>query len=234
MSLSTEALERYKYVHSLIANDFLPPARIVELGSAPGDQIVHLAESGYECTSVDIGEASDEWSGGESGRMKRLLDAAGVKDVMWNLERTPYPLPADSFDAVVMTEVYEHLRDYPIKSLQEVHRILRPGARLYFTTPNQAYVVNRFRLLVGRNVQTNIRDWIGGLPFARHAREYTFSEINELMEAANLRVVRSESRHFHIRAGNRGAVRTLGKRILHATALLRPTLGPTIVVVAEK
>ena len=74
----------------------------------------------------------------------------------------PYPLADESADAIVMTEVFEHLRDYPITSLLESHRILRVGGRLYFTTPNQAYVVNRARLLAGRNVATPLQDWIAG------------------------------------------------------------------------
>ncbi len=41
------------------------------------------------------------------------------------------------FDAVIMTEVYEHLRDYPVRSLEEANRVLRRGGHLYFTTPNQ-------------------------------------------------------------------------------------------------
>ena len=141
VSLGVEAIDRYRYIQHLIASDFPPPARILELGSAPGDQIVRLAESGYVCTSVDIGYSSDEWSNGETGRMKRLLDAAGVAGIASDLEMTPYPLSDHSFDAVVMTEVYEHLRDYPIRSLHEVRRVLRRGGRLYFTTPNQAYIV---------------------------------------------------------------------------------------------
>jgi SAM-dependent methyltransferase len=234
VSLGVEAIDRYRYIQHLIASDFPPPARILELGSAPGDQIVRLAESGYVCTSVDIGYSSDEWSNGETGRMKRLLDAAGVAGIASDLEMTPYPLSDHSFDVVLMTEVYEHLRDYPIRSLHEVRRVLRRGGRLYFTTPNQAYIVKRFRLLMGQNVQTGLREWVGGLPFARHAREYTFDEIHKLMETANLKVVRSESRHFHLKTGSRGAARVLGKQVLHASALLRPTFGPTIVIVAEK
>src|SRR5947208_956014 len=74
--------------------------------------------------------------------------------VQWNLEETPYPLPDASFDAVVMTEVFEHLRDYPVRSLVETRRILRPGGRLYFTTPNAAYVAKRFKFLFGENPAT--------------------------------------------------------------------------------
>jgi SAM-dependent methyltransferase len=230
--LSISAQARYAYVRSLLERYHPAPGDVVEFGAAPGDQIAALAQAGYRSVAVDIGVASDEWADGEHGRMGRLLEDAGVNLVVWNLEDAPYPLPDESFDAVVMTEVYEHLRDYPIRSLREARRVLRPGGMLYFTTPNAASLMNRVRLAAGRSVATPLRDWIGGLPHARHAREYTFQEIHELMETAGLRIVRSESRHFHAALGTPS--RRAAKKLIHEIARLRPTLGPAIVVVAER
>ena len=232
-NLSIEARARHGYVERLLLAHVPPPARIVELGSAPGDQIAALARRGYEATSVDIDQCADAWSGGESGRMARMLAEAGVRHVTWDLEQVPYPLPDSAFDAVIMTEVYEHLRDYPARSLQEVARVLRPGGRLYFTTPNTAYLVTRLRALAGRSTGSPLADWIGGVPHARHAREYTFTEVDELMRYAGLRVLLRQSRHFHVQVGRGGIFRVV-KRALGALARLRPTLGPQIVVVAEK
>lgn len=231
-NLSIEAQQRYAFVQGLLAADHPAPADVVELGSAPGDQIAQLAARGYRATSVDIGEASDAWSSGEAGRMDRLLADHGVVDVHWNLEDTPYPLDDASFDAVIMTEVYEHLRDYPVRSLEEVRRILRPGGHLYFTTPNAAYVMNRLRLLRGRSVASPLADWIAGLPHARHAREYTFGEVDELLTYAGLRTVARYGRHFNVTSGRTGPVGLLAKRGLDQLAIRRPTLGPMIIVVA--
>jgi len=214
---------------------------VVPTLTAPGqliigirDQIARFGQLGYVATSVDIGEASDEWSSGETGRMTRLLADNGVTDVQWNLEDVPYPLSSDAFDAVVMTEVFEHLRDYPLRSLQESHRILRPGGRLYLTTPNAAYIVNRIRFLRGAAPGSPLADWMYGLPFARHAREYTFPEMDELLRVAGFHVVHRESVHFHLDVGRTNVAARMIKRVLARLAQVRPTLGPQIVVVAEK
>jgi SAM-dependent methyltransferase len=222
---------RYEHVRDLITHDFPTPIDIVELGAAPGDQICTYAKLGHRATALDLDEAADEWGTGETGRMRRILSDNDVRFVQWDLEQTPYPLDDDAFDVVLMTEVYEHLREYPIRSLQEARRVLRPGGRLYFTTPNAAYALNRVQLLRGRSVATALPDWIGGLPHARHAREYTFAEVRELMTTAGLRIVREESRHFYTADG--GAPARAAKTVIDRVARIRPTLGPAIVVVAE-
>ena len=166
--------------------------------------------------------------------MRRLLDEAGVADVLWNLEDVPYPLEGGTQDVVIMTEVYEHLRDYPVQSLHEVRRILAPGGRLYFTTPNAAYIMNRVRAARGQSIATPLNDWIAGVPHARHAREYTFPEVRTLLDLVGLRVVSATSKHFHLDSGRTGAFAGLGKKVLARVAEFRPTLGPSIVVVAER
>jgi len=54
--------------------------------------------------------------------------------------------PKDFFDVVTLLDVLEHLAN-PKKTLQEIHRILRPGGLLYFDTPNfnslERYVMDK-------------------------------------------------------------------------------------------
>ena len=233
-NLSVTAQPRYAFVAQLLRTDFPPPARVVELGSAPGDQIAAIARLGYHATSVDLGASEDAWGSGEKGYFRRLIEEAGVAHMTWNLEEVPYPLEDEAFDAVLMTEVLEHLREYPARSLEEVRRILRPGGRLYLTTPNSAYLMNRLRLLAGHTVHTALTDWIGGVPHARHAREYTFDEIDELMQHAGLTVVSRQSRHFHLDSGRVSTAARAGKAVLGQIAKKRATLGPAIIVVAER
>lgn len=230
--LGVDAQARYAHVRRLMARFTPAPADVVELGAAPGDQIAALAELGYRTTAVDIGVASDEWGGGESGRMARLLEHTGVRYVEWNLEEVPYPLESAAFDAVLLTEVFEHLRDYPVRALEESERVLRPGGFLYFTTPNAAYLKARLALLLGHSPASPLADWVAGVPHARHAREYTFAEVRWLMGHVGLDVVHCAGRHFHLAGGSAPVI--LGKRVLDLVARVRPTWGPEIVLVAQK
>ena len=227
-----EAAERYAYVREVLARVAPPPARLVELGAAPGDQSIGLARVGYRVTAVDLGEA--EWSDQPEGSMRAKLGEAGVELVVWDLERTPYPLEGESFDVVLLTEVLEHLREYPVRSLAEASRLLRPGGSLVLTTPNAAYVRNRLDLLRGRSVYTPLRDWLHGLPHARHAREYTRSELEELIRQAGLTSVSVTGRHFYRSGGNRSLHARLAKRIVDSVSRKVPTLGPSLVIVARR
>ncbi len=44
------------------------------------------------------------------------------------------PFPDDSFDLVVMSQVIEHTQ-YPFKVVEECYRLLKPGGKLYVSTP---------------------------------------------------------------------------------------------------
>lgn len=56
-----------------------------------------------------------------------------VPDLVGDLHG-PLPVEAESFDAVLCTEVLEHVRD-PAAVLRELHRILAPGGVLGITVP---------------------------------------------------------------------------------------------------
>ena len=229
-----EAAERYAFVRALLDGMTPPPADVVELGAAPGDQSIGLARVGYRVTAVDLGIASDEWGKRPKGSMETALAEAGVELVVWDLEQTPYPLADESFDVVVLTEVLEHLREYPARSLAEARRLLRAGGVLVVTTPNAAYIRKRLGLALGRSVYTPIGDWLHGLPHARHAREYTRSELELLVRHAGLEPVLVTGRHFYRTGGNRSAPARFGKALVDELAQRMPTLGPALIVVARR
>jgi len=75
------------------------------------------------------------------GKMKRE-GAIGVDrspdslaDVIWDLNRLPWPFPDDEFDLIICRHVLEHLDDI-VKVMEEIHRVGKDHARVEITTPH--------------------------------------------------------------------------------------------------
>jgi len=56
-------------------------------------------------------------------------------DIVHNLNNIPYPFESNSVDEIHFYHVLEHLYD-PIKKLEEIFRILKPGGILYMRVPH--------------------------------------------------------------------------------------------------
>ncbi len=60
-------------------------------------------------------------------------------DVVLDLEQLPWPWPDGSIDEIVMSHVLEHLGQAPevfFAIIQELYRVMRPGALLHITVPH--------------------------------------------------------------------------------------------------
>jgi SAM-dependent methyltransferase len=86
--------------------------------------------------TLDIGCGSNKWPGAVGLDISADTDA----DVVHDLDVYPYPLDDDSFDQVVMQDVIEHVAE-PIRLMEELHRICRPGARIRLRTPHFSSVL---------------------------------------------------------------------------------------------
>lgn len=59
----------------------------------------------------------------------------GCVDIVHDLNRVPYPLADNYADEIHIYHVLEHLNE-PIKKMEELHRILKPGGILYMRVPH--------------------------------------------------------------------------------------------------
>jgi 2-polyprenyl-3-methyl-5-hydroxy-6-metoxy-1,4-benzoquinol methylase len=90
-----------------------------------------------------------------------------------------------SYDVVFATEIIEHTLD-PFYLLKEAFRLLKPGGLLVLTTPNQATLSHRLRLLSGRSIYYHLKlsimyehnEW------RPHIREYTQAEMAQILRDA--------------------------------------------------
>ncbi len=55
-------------------------------------------------------------------------------DILHDLNQTPYPLAADSFDLIVCLHVLEHVQNL-VACVTELHRVLKPGGLLFVEVP---------------------------------------------------------------------------------------------------
>ncbi len=66
---------------------------------------------------------------------------SNTKAVKQDIQKTPYPFEAESFDTIVCSEVLEHMFD-PVSITKEIHRLLKPGGTYIVSTPNLNWVDN--------------------------------------------------------------------------------------------
>ncbi len=56
-------------------------------------------------------------------------------DIIWDLNNYPYPVEAGEIDKIYAKHIIEHVDD-PIKFLNEVYRITKPGGSCFIETPH--------------------------------------------------------------------------------------------------
>jgi 2-polyprenyl-3-methyl-5-hydroxy-6-metoxy-1,4-benzoquinol methylase len=95
-----------------------------------------------------------------------------------DIEQIELPWPAESFDALILSEVLEHLRD-PWAVLARLRPLLRPGALVFASTPNAAHREIIAMLLRGR---WELRSY--GPLDATHLRWFTPSSLRQAFEDA--------------------------------------------------
>lgn len=108
-------------VKSLVG-DLPTGSKVLDIGCGRGVMLRALLDLGHEAHGVEI--APEAASGADPRAQIRIapeLAKAGYEE--------------NSFDAVIMWHVLEHL-PHPEKTLAEIRRILRPGGRLILAVPN--------------------------------------------------------------------------------------------------
>ncbi|MFI7102979.1 class I SAM-dependent methyltransferase [Streptomyces sp. NPDC050161] len=111
------------------------------------------------------------------------------------------PFATGSADAVLFSEVVEHLVD-PDAALDELHRVLRPGGHLMLSTPNLAAWYNRGLLLAGVQPvfsEVSLRGIHGrpGSQVVGHLRLYTARALRGFLTSSGFDVVRIAGAPYH-------------------------------------
>ncbi len=198
------------------------PRRILEIGSFLGPVSVSFRQLGYGVDALDIPEFH------RNERLAAHYARHGIPFAGLNLRLAPLPYAAASFDAVIFCEVMEHWNFNPLPVLAEVNRVLRPGGHVYIGMPNQAGLVNRLKLLLGRSIHNPVDDFFRQLDrrdnmvVGLHWREYTMDEAVDLLRRTGFDLALQY--YFIEPAPDAGPLRRLARAVAFSYAPFRPSL----------
>lgn len=170
------------------------PLRILEIGSAPFFFSYALSKE-LDCELVGVDTALGTWPGPEieaSRTPNQVTLGVYGKEVLklpiyvFNIERDHFPFDDGQFDLVLYMEVMEHLAYSPSWALAEMHRVLRPGGRLFLTVPNY---LSFTRLWMQFMHLSEEHEYSGLGLYARHLREFTTDEVALLLQSCNFNLL---------------------------------------------
>jgi 2-polyprenyl-3-methyl-5-hydroxy-6-metoxy-1,4-benzoquinol methylase len=102
--------------------------------------------------------------------------------VIADLTREALPFPDGHFSVVTFSEVLEHLPPERLSAvLSEIARTIRPGGVLIASSPNQASLENRLRLLRGKSILEMPEELERAKGIFGHIRLYTPAEMQSAM-----------------------------------------------------
>lgn len=128
-------------------------------------------------------------------------------------DATALAFAGETFDFIFSYHALEHIED-PVKALQEMHRVLKPGGGFWIGTPNRSRMIG---YIGGKNtsfsekVRWNILDWrmrLAGKFRNEHGAHagFTSAELNELLSGTFSRVDERTSEYFRSIYKNKKAI----------------------------
>lgn len=189
--------------------DVAADARILDAGCGAGPALRYLKQRGYLPFGTDLIEYP-------LTQARRLIPDARLAQCDSD---AALPFAENSFDAILMSEVIEHVASSEF-TLREGWRVLRQGGAIAVTTPNLWDVRRIYYPAFGRV-------WSGDAD-ATHQTLFNPQTLTQVLERAGFRKVR-------VRAGFK-PVRWISSRKFHVRAALPglPVIGNTLVGVGYR
>ena len=96
--------------------------KLLDIGAGTGAFVTHMKQRGWEVTGLEPDETARETA--STVHRVQLLDAGHL-----------YSLPPDSFDAITLWHVLEHVHDlHPY--LEQLKKLIKRGGRIFIAVPN--------------------------------------------------------------------------------------------------
>jgi SAM-dependent methyltransferase len=180
-NLYVETHSRRFYETLRLLPDLTPDARVLEVGAIPYYLTILLKKfAGLNVDPLSFFEFETAQQTTHHLENVENQDRYDFDYAPLNVERDVFPAVDKTYDLVLCCELLEHLLINPSHMLYEIHRVLKPGGYLLLTTPNILRWGNVFSLLRGRNINDCYH---GNGIYGRHNREYSMSEVAQLLTA---------------------------------------------------
>lgn len=166
----------HERVVKVIQREVRTGARVLDIGAGQGALSKRLLEAGYAVEACELFPEMFNVPGVEC----RRVDVTGA-----------LPYEDDSLDAAVAVEVVEHLESHRML-FSEAARVLKPGGKLLFTTPNILSLKSRLRfLMTGYFYSFGPLDPSVNDPVRQHIAPFTLDRYRFLLSRCGLELVRA-------------------------------------------
>lgn len=173
---------RYERFEGFLNADFRfdprsPKPKALDIGSHYLHTSMILADMGFKVEGMDV---SIFW---EMDFVKNRGSKYGINPIIENdLASMPkFQSVHDKYDLIVFTEIFEHITFNPIQLWKTIHQILKPGGKIYISTPNSLALANWARnfknLITLQSVGITVDDIISKVTYGHHWKEYSAQEI---------------------------------------------------------
>jgi 2-polyprenyl-3-methyl-5-hydroxy-6-metoxy-1,4-benzoquinol methylase len=167
-----------EYVFSIEKlGEYLKKGSVLDVGTAYGTASVALKYLGYDVKACDL---TRDYLNAEQ------LRAEGIPFAKCDIEKED--LKASEMDAVIFTEVLEHLNTNPQKGVDRLRKCLKKGGYCLITTPsfeNQGQAPGIWgRKISYRYIPEKVSQW-----YDEHTHHFNQVELISLMEKAGFDVV---------------------------------------------
>lgn len=198
-----------RYLVGLLHSHGVSAGRVLDVGAGYGFFLEALESAGYKAHGIEVSAHAAEQA---RRRSRGPVLQLGAEE--------PFPFADDTFDAVTLLDVIEHLPRYPL-TLASCRRCLRPGGKLVVITLNAHSLA---RPLLGRR-------WAWHQD-PTHVHMFTARRLRQGLEDAGFEVetLKTESNFCSVGEGTKflKPLRVIG-RVVHT-----PVLGDSLLAVARK
>jgi SAM-dependent methyltransferase len=161
-----------------------PADRVLDLGCGAGRHAFEAYRRGARVVAADLNPVELSPVNAMFAAMRDAAEAPpGAAATAVTADATRLPFPDDSFDAVIVAEILEHVPD-DTAAMAEIARVLRPGGRLAVTVP--AWLPER--------ICWALSDAYHEVP-GGHVRIFTRAELTAKLTAAGLTPAGSHRAH---------------------------------------